>query len=322
MGITPLMPPREPRILAGKPSRAERKRRRAHIILEDASLSAKTRARYLATLTKLTPWLDQVMPQHDLDDVICEWVEACWKTGEPLLTVGDGLSALHFYQPWTRRRLPHSWKLFRTWRRIEIPSRAPPLTLQLVRSMAAFELHNQNLEMATMLLLSFHCLLRTGEALSLCGNDVLLGVSTGILQLRSTKTSQRFAANDALAITDTLVLEVLRTLVDIRTSQRCLETPLWNGSAQLFRTRFRALMLAFDLGKHCFRPYSLRRGGATHLFQVTHSMEATLARGRWESSKVAKVYISDALSYLPNLKATRLTRKMLRKYFLVSPSQG
>lgn len=48
-------------------------------------------------------------------------------------------------------------------------------------------------------------------------------------------------------------------------------------------------MVAYDLERHQFRPYSLRRGGATHLFQITHSMETTLARRRWESSKVAKV---------------------------------
>ena len=205
---------------------------------------------------------------------------------------------------------------------MEIPSRAPPLTLRLVRSMAAFELKNQNLEMAVILLLSFHCLLRTGEALSLCGTDLLLGPDSGVLQLRATKTSQRFAANDALAITDPLTLQVVQALYDIRKSQRCLETPLWNGSAQLFRTRFKTLMLAYDLEKHNFRPYSLRRGGATHLFQATHSMETTLTRGRWESSRVAKVYISDALSYLPNLKSTPLLRKMLKRFYFISPRQG
>ena len=277
---TPLMPRREPRTLAGRPSRAERKRRRADIDLEDASLSRKTRARYMATLIKLTPWLDKITPQEDIDDVISEWVDFCWKSGEPLLTVGDGLSALHFYQPWTRKRLYHSWKLFKTWRRVEIPSRAPPLTLRLVRSMAAFELKNQNLEMAVILLLSFHCLLRTGEALSLCGTDLLLGPDSGVLQLRATKTSQRFAANDALAITDPLTLQVVQALYDIRKSQRCLETPLWNGSAQLFRTRFKTLMLAYDLEKHNFRPYSLRRGGTFSKLPIAWKLHLHEVGGR------------------------------------------
>lgn len=139
--------------------------------------------------------------------------------------------------------------------------------------MAAFELEHDNIEMAAMLLTSFHCLLRTGEALKMCCSDLVLGSATGVLQLRSAKTSQRFSANDAIAITDPLVVDVLQTLVTIRQRMRCLETPVWRASAQLFRDRFKALMLLYDLALHGFRPYSLRRGGATHLFQTTHSME-------------------------------------------------
>lgn len=314
------MPHREPRIVAGRLTRAQRKRKRADIILEDASLAPQTKVRYFMALRKLLPLLEKITVDHDMDEIVCQWVEKCWKTGEPLLTVGDGLSALHFYQPWTRRKLPHSWKLFRTWRRIEVPARAPPLTQLLVRSMASFELENGNLEMAAMLLTAFHCLLRTGEALKMTCADLVLGYSTGVLQLRSTKTSQRFSANEAISITDPLVVDVLSTLVTIRKELRCLEAPVWRASPQVFRNRFKELMVAYDLERHQFRPYSLRRGGATHLFQVTHSMEATLTRGRWESSKVAKVYISDGLSYLPSLRATRKTKAMLKKFSLISPS--
>ena len=252
------MPRHEPRILAGRFSRAERRKRRAHIILEDASLAPQTKVRYFMALRKLLPLLEQITPDHDMDDVVCHWVEKCWKQGEPLLTVGDGLSALHFYQPWTRRKLPHAWKLFRTWRRIEVPARAPPLTLKLVRSMAAFELQNCNLEMAAMLLTSFHCLLRTGEALKMTCADFILGTSTGVLQLRATKTSQRFSANDAIVLTDAVVIDVLRTLIQIRKDLNCMDSPVWQASPQVFRNRFKELMKACDLEKHQFRPYSLR----------------------------------------------------------------
>lgn len=116
------MPRQEPRVLAGRLTRAERRKRRASIILEDASSAPKTKVRYFMALRKLLPLLEKVTIDHDMDEVVCQWVEKCWKTGEPLLIVGDGLSALHFYQPWTRRRLPHA--LFRTRRRIEIPAKS------------------------------------------------------------------------------------------------------------------------------------------------------------------------------------------------------
>ena len=66
-----------------------------------------------------------------------------------------------------------SWKLFGTWRKIEVPSRAPPLTQRLVRSMAAFEMEHGRLEMIVSLLLGFSCLLRTGELLQLKVSDFL-----------------------------------------------------------------------------------------------------------------------------------------------------
>ena len=77
--------------------------------------------------------------------------------------MGNGLSILYYYQPWTRRKIPYSWKLFAIWKMIEIPLRVPPLTQQLVRALASYELSLGNLEMATILLLNFYCLLRIGR---------------------------------------------------------------------------------------------------------------------------------------------------------------
>ena len=123
-----------------------------------------------------------------------------WESGEPLLTIGDALSALHYFQPFTRRGIPHAWKLFSAWRKIEVPSRAPPLTEALVRSMSAYELRHNRLEMATCLMLAFYALLRTGELLSLTTEDVLLGRQEAVLSLQSTKTSKRYAAHDAISM--------------------------------------------------------------------------------------------------------------------------
>lgn len=185
--------------------------------------------------------------------------------------------------------------------------------------MAAFELELGNVQM---LVLGFHALLRTGEILSVRAADVLIGSDAAIVRLRSTKTSRRFSANDAISITDGIVLELLRHLCLIRREQRCEQLPLWNGTAQAFRVRFARLCEHYGLQSHNFRPYSLRRGGATALFQNSGSMEATLTRGRWESSRVAKVYINDAMSYLPSLQPTQVTKDKLNKFFFISPSQG
>jgi hypothetical protein len=45
-------------------------------------------------------------------------------------------------------------------------------------------------------------------------------------------------------------------------------------------------------------------------------MEAALIRGCWESSRVAKLYISDGLSYLPSITMSEHTRLFLSVYNL------
>ena len=58
-----------------------------------------------------------------------------------------------------------------------------------------------------------------------------------------------------------------------------------------------------------YRPYSLRRGGATAFYRRTASMDQTIERGRWSTAKVARLYICDGLAtamqicHAPELRA-------------------
>ncbi len=45
-----------------------------------------------------------------------------------------------------------------------------------------------------------------------------------------------------------------------------------------------------------FKPYSLRRGGATYDYRVGGRLEATIVRGRWQNAKTARIYITDGLA--------------------------
>lgn len=304
------------KVFAGKCSRAERVHLRRNINLEDASLSDKTRVRYYSALRKLLPTIEQCPDQGRLDEDVSNWVMDMWRQGEPLLTIGDALCAFHFFQPTTRRMLPHSWKLFKVWRKLEVPCRAPPLTWALVASLTAYCVDRLHLEMAAILCLSFHCLLRTGEAMAVSFDDLMLGESSGICRLQNTKSGKRNAANEVISITDPVVLEILRALSQWRTSHGIPSMALWSRSPGQFRQQFKRLMHVFSLDEHGFRPYSLRRGGATDLFQRTNSMEAALLRGRWESSRVARIYIADGLSHLPSLKMNPSTASMMAQFHL------
>ena len=71
-------------------------------------------------------------------------------------------------------------------------------------------------------------------------------------------------------------------------------------------------MVALGLQEIGFRMYSLRRGGATAFFRKTRSMEAALDRGRWGSSRVARVYLNDGLAREVEINLQPTTVEYLR----------
>ena len=249
-----------------------------------------------------------------LDAAISDWVESMWTAGQPQYLVADALSGLSFYEPWTKRQFPNAWRLFSVWRKLEVPSRAPPFTAELIRSLATYAYRHDDLLFAAVFLLGFYGLLRTGEILNLATDDILVNSSHIIVSLQNTKTGKRKGCQEVIHVDDEFTIEVLSAVLDLRESQGLTHFPLWPYSSALFRKRFNFYCGKFGLQSFAFRPYSLRRGGATHHFQESRSMESTLVLGRWESAKVARIYISDALSFLPGMAFSSYTRRMLNAY--------
>ena len=120
-------------VLAGR-TRAERRKSRAGIRLKSLSVTPKTRARYESAVGLILPFLEQQQKDQTFDAVISEWVELQWVRGESVSTIADCLSGLHFFMPELKGTLRGAWRLFRAWRRVETPSRAPPITAELVKA--------------------------------------------------------------------------------------------------------------------------------------------------------------------------------------------
>lgn len=165
------MPERLPRVLLAGRTNAERKRKRAGIRLRDYSVAPKTKARYETAVARILPFLEAQSTLEDIDGVLCDWVELQWVQGQPLNLIADCLSGLHFFWPQLRGLLRLAWRVFRSWRRIETPARAPPITVLLVRALVARAVQRQQLHFAALVSLGFHCLLRTGELLNLRFGD-------------------------------------------------------------------------------------------------------------------------------------------------------
>eukprot|EP00435_Cladocopium_sp_Y103_P061990 s1215_g23.t1 len=251
--------------------------------------------------------------------LMTDWIAqgTCWPGGEQGYTLPTALKSIERKRPppspagYHRNRIPLSWRLFKVWRKIEAPNRAPPLTQQVVEAWILYAIDHRNLNFAAMLALGFFGLLRTGEFLQIRPVDLMIGPQSGIISLKNTKTGLRNAAQETVSITNTLALEVLRAAIEEKQAMRMQKVPIWVRSAQSFRTEFRHHCKVFDILTLNFRPYSLRRGGATALFQETGSMEAALLKGRWSSSKVAKIYLADGLSYLPGLSFSPKAKGLL-----------
>ena len=293
--------PVEPRrvLLAGR-TPAERRRNRAGLRLRDFSITARTRARYELAVGRLVPYLEKQENLQCMDDTICEWIEAQWARGESVNFIADALSGLHFYWPELRGRLREAWRLFKQWRRVETPSRAPPITQLLVRSIVCRAVRLGDLQFACLVALGFHALLRTGEILSLRFCDIEFDLTRGVLSLSGSKSGIRTGTKEAVALRDQVTLQLLDALW---TCQRHFPgQTIWPFTAHRSREMFRSHLRFFRVHHFEYKPYSLRRGGATFLLQCGVPLEAILLRGRWKSISVGRLYLQDGLAQLPSLR--------------------
>eukprot|EP00435_Cladocopium_sp_Y103_P029357 s3595_g7.t1 len=211
-----------PRAFAGVRSRAERQKARKGIVLRNVGLSEKTQSRYYTAVATL-------LPEREMNENISDWIEVFQK-GCPLNTVADALSGIHYFLPSTKKRLPSSWKLFGIWRRFEVPSRAPPLTDDLLWAMTSKALQSGNFNLGSLLALGYHCFLRTGELLTVRPCDLLLGDSTGIVTLPTPKGQTRHHMKESVTIEDKTVLVILHELQELNRSQGLMKVPIWTQS--------------------------------------------------------------------------------------------
>ena len=91
-----------------------------------------------------------------------------------------------------RGHTPGAWKKLKTWRRHELPRRAPPIPPAVVHGVAGLAWVQGRLDVAHGVLIGFHCMLRGSEVLGLkfcdCGHSC---PRSGLHQVRITKRNPR-----------------------------------------------------------------------------------------------------------------------------------
>ena len=294
------MPRSFPRIILARGTAAERQKQRSGLRLRDFTITATTKQRYEKALGQLLPFLEEQPAIDNIDEVISDWIELAWSRGEGVNLIADALSGLHHFWPSIRGKLKESWRLFKSWRRVESPERAAPITADLVRAFIAKSIEADHLAFATLLALGFHCLLRTGELLAIRFGDLEWNRTCGIITLMASKSGLRTGVCEAVAIRDALTLQLVDTLWSVR--KPFAGDLLWPHSSQHFRDEFHRCCEFFQVSHLKFKPYSLRRGGATMLLQFNVPLELILVKGRWRSVGVARLYLEDGLAQIPLLR--------------------
>eukprot|EP00438_Fugacium_kawagutii_P023234 Skav220498 [mRNA] locus=scaffold1191:96285:97199:- [translate_table: standard] len=290
-----------------------RQRARAGVALEDRAITAKTRLRYYIAVQRVLPLLEQ--SQTDPDEILAAWIESEYEEGSPITGIGDALSGLHHFAPWLRNQLRRAWRLFRLWRKTEKPRQAPPLPESIVHAFLGRSLELGDVNLAVAVALGFFGLLRTGELINLCPHHLLLGPKDIIIRLGLTKTGLRRHQDENVVIRHPKVWLLVDTFLKMRKATYTMADPIILGGGPQFRDQFRKLQDYFNL-QQPFRPYSLRRGGATADFRRFNSMERTLIKGRWGTSQAARQYIQEGLSVLTTITLTPSQAAHLGSYAL------
>lgn len=152
----------------------------------------------------------------------------------------------------------------------------------------------KDMKTALLILIGFHCCLRIGELLQLQSTHVHVSGAKGCIIFPNAKTSGRRMVTEYVSICDPVFLALLAHFRPTWDN----DGPLFRGSPGKFRHVWSSLLLTLQLDVAQYSPYALRRGGATHFFVETGSLDRTLLRGRWLAIKSARIYLEDARAQL------------------------
>ena len=152
--------------------------------------------------------------------------------------------------------------------------------------MGFFHQQYQSPEVALGLGVAFRCLLHTGELLALQARDVVIpaGSHSAVLYLGETKTSPQNPHAGTVSCHDATLVDLLRMWKSTCDPEAFLVP--WTQSR--FRSAFSSALITLRLDHYQYKPYSLRRGGATDLWLTCRSYSQVAHTGRWQLKELSK----------------------------------
>ena len=304
-----------------KVKEARTKEERKHVrkklgSLKSLTVQPKTKERYQLALNSFFKYLRheqlQLPTRRDgLDEIVSDYLEYLWAEGEGRAAANNLMAGLQDYDPKLKGHLPGSWRLLKTWTTQEVPQRAPPLTYPILKAMVGWSIFNHEYSFGLSLLVAFHGLLRTGELLALQAHQVHMTSvrQPAVLSLGLTKSGKRVGAAESITLTDS---DVLKWLWEWKL--HCKEHEFLTAKPHIWRQMFSRCTQELKIQEWSFRPYSLRRGGATSLFVKTGNLDRVILAGRWTALKTARIYLNSGLAMLADLT---IPSQLLKPFHLV-----
>ena len=272
--------------------------------LKSLTVQPVTKQRYQEGLKKFFKFLkdeDLSLPtkRDDMDNLVSDYLEHLWSEGEGRACASTFMAAIQDFDPKLRRKLPGSWRLLRTWNLHETPCRAPPITEAVLHAMVGWAIFHKHFEFGLSLLVAFHTLLRTGELLALQAWQIHMRspADPAVINLGLTKSGKRQGAAETVTLTDRSTLKWLFAWKQKRPAHAYL-----TDKPHIWRQMFSDCLQNLNLNQWEFRPYSLRRGGATSYFVKLGTLDRVLIMGRWTALKTAKIYINTGLQMLADIQ--------------------
>ena len=271
--------------------------------LQDLTVQPATKQRYNKAIDGFLAFLKEnqlQLPRQRqlLDPILCEYLEHLWSTGHGRALASDTVAGLQDHDVRLKGQLLGAWRLLKTWSQHEIPNRAPPLPAHVLHAMVGWSFFHQHFTFGVSLLLGYYGMLRTGEIHALRSSQIVCeaGQPTVVLSLGLTKGGKRQGAAESTVVGYDMVVKFVQHWKTLASAA----TPLAKSPAH-WRGLFNEALESLQLQTYGFRPYSLRRGGATWWFARHHSLDQILLQGRWHAPKTARIYINEGLAILAEL---------------------
>ena len=282
--------------------------------LKYRGITSKTRQRYEKQISIFFTYLERYKIDtpssfRDLDEQLASYIDNMFMNGEPIGYAGDLISGISRFTPAARLRIPITRLWFRNWQREVVRVRALPIPAHVCKGMAGMALALKRIDLAALLPLSFLCMLRTGDIISLRPQDVTFSPygSSAIIALHQTKTS---GPN-----TEEAVLHDPRAVASLRLACKNgpRDEPIYERPPRFLGEDLKWLGKLVGFEHKRFTPYSLRRGGATWHFHKFGSLARTTMAGRWKHERTAKIYIDGAAAEWMTWQFSSAGQAMLKR---------